>query len=57
MNRTLALLAAAALSVNASHLDELHNFKWTNVKVKIKTDCSLDKYPEVRTPLLMLNCM
>ena len=47
----LAALVGAASVAHASHLDNIggifDTFKFDTVKFKTRTNCSLDKYPEV----------
>ena len=47
----LAALVGAASFAQASHLDNTEGifdgFKFDEVKFKTRTNCSLDKYPEV----------
>ena len=52
MYKFTAILAAIAASVtSASHLDNtsgaFDNWSYDEVKFKSRTNCSLDKYPEV----------
>ena len=50
-NKIAALLATAFGCASASHLDNTNgvfdNFSFDMVKFKTRTNCSLDKYPEV----------
>ena len=53
MFRLTAILASALTYVQASHLDNtsgiFDTFSFDMVKFKTKTNCALDKYPEIRT--------
>ena len=51
LTATLVALAGTFTSASASHLDNISgifdSFSYDEVKFKTRTNCSLDKYPEV----------
>ena len=62
MFKITSILSALALAcIEASHLDNVNgvfdNFSFDQVKFKTRTNCSLDKYPEVShsTTILVLH--
>ena len=62
MFKRVTYLCSLLLAVpsTASHLDDTNglfsNFKFDVVKFKTQTNCSLDKYPEVRYRQMMIDC-